>query len=404
MEPETVLIVSDFANINGGQAKVAIDSAVLLAEAGLNVIFFAGSGEPDHALDHPRIRVEGLGQRDIATEPNRAKAAMRGLWNAPAARALWALANSLDPARTVLHAHGYAKVLSPAIGPVFAHGPLAAVFTMHDYFLACPNGGFYDYQRGEICTRHAMGAGCLSVNCDHRHPAHKAWRVLRQMVTAGPASMPRGLRDVIYISQSQRRLMAPYLGADTRLHHVPNPVSFGDTAEAKTNENRAFVFVGRLDPEKGGLMFARAAKSAGLPAVFVGDGPEAGAIRAANPEAVLTGWLPAAEVRRQIGGARALVMPSLWAEPFGLVAHEALGLGVPVVAGHWTAVAEAIVDGVDGALFDSATVPALAKALTRAQALGPFDAAPHRQAVSPSLHLDRLLAVYRRALGPARAG
>lgn len=399
MNASQVILVSDFANVNGGQAKVAIDSARLLAEDGVSVTFFAATGTPDPALEHANIRLVHLGQHDILSNPSRAKAMASGIWNRAAARALSAELAAHDPARTVVHAHGYAKALSPAIGPVLARGPLPSVYTMHEYFLACPNGGFYDFQRGEICTRRALSPACLATNCDVRHRVHKAWRVARQVATWGPGQMPRGLRDVIYISETQRRAMAPYLGEETRLHHVPNPIDLPEGPPVDARGNDIFLFVGRLNPEKGGLIFAKAAKQAGVKAVFVGDGAEAEAIRAANPEAVITGWQTPEEVQGWLAKARALVFPSLWYETFGLVPFEAMARGVPAICGRWNAAAEGVDEGKTGWLYDRPEVDDLAAVLRRANE-APISMAPALGlGVTPAAHLARLKEVYAELSG-----
>ncbi len=399
MPLETVLIVGDFANINGGQAKVSIDSARLLADHGVNVMFFASYGEPDPQLDHPKISVECLGIPDILSEKSRLKAMSRGIWNGRAKSRLREITSELDPTTTILHCHGYAKALSPSIGPELVNGPLSSIYTMHEYFLACPNGGFYDYQRNEICTRKALGASCLSTNCDVRHPAHKAWRVARQAATWGPGRMPGGLRDVIYISETQRKAMAPYISAKTRLHHVPNPVPIPDLPSVKASENDLFLFIGRFNPEKGAAMFAEAARQAGVRAAFIGDGADEEKIRAANPDAELLGWKRPAEVQEWIGRARALVFPSLWYEGQPLVPMEALARGVPVVCGTWSAAAEYVENGINGVHYLEPSASALTSALAQAAELPDFDAGAIRAAVDPQQHLKKLLDVYDRLLG-----
>lgn len=398
MTLKNVIIATDHAQVNGGQTKVAIDTARLLADAGIEVAFFAAVPPVAKSLHHPRIRLEILEQADILSEKNRALAAARGIWNRTAARRLRALAAEFDPATTVLHTHGFIKALSASIGPVLTSGPLPSVFTMHDYFLACPNGGFFDYQRNEICSRKAMGFSCLTTNCDARKPVHKAWRVARQAVISGPGRMPRGFKDVICISETQRRILEPYLGKETRLHHVPNPVDMDGSAASSGRAKSLFVFVGRLSPEKGGLLFAEAAKVAGVKAVFVGDGPDAAEIRIRYPEFEVTGWVEPSEVQSWIGRAKVLVFPSLWREPFGLVALEALGRGVPVVAGAWNAAAEIVRDGENGVIFDTPTVESLVAALHRVDNVPPVDPAPYRTANSPAAHLDRLMEVYDQVL------
>lgn len=390
-----VLLVGDFATINGGQAKVAIDSARLLADHGIPVTFFAACGPVAPQLEHPGIEVVCLDMPDILSDPDRLRAMRRGIWNRAAARRLSEQIRRFDPASTVLHCHGFAKALSPAIGPVLADCPMPVVYTMHEYFLACPNGGFYDFQKGTICTRKALGAACLSAHCDVRHPVHKAWRVVRQAVARGPGRLPRGLRDVVYISELQRQVMAPYLSADTRLHHLPNPVPepAGPPVDARAND--ILLFVGRLNPEKGGRIFAEAAMQAGKRAVFVGDGAERAAIARINPEAEILGWQSPEEVQRWLGRARALVFPSLWYEGQPLVPIEALMRGVPVVCGTWSAARECVRDGENGILYDAPDAGTLAGALARVADLPAFDPAPLRRALGPKSHRDRLLALYR---------
>lgn len=121
--------------------------------------------------------------------------------------------------------------------------------------------------------------------------------------------------------------------------------------------------VGRLSPEKGCVMLARAARLAGVQVVFVGEGGERASILAANPEAVITGWLPAADVQQWLRRSRCLAFPSLWYETFGLSAYEALAMGVPVVAGAWNAAADGVVPDETGLTFEVRDQEVLARTL-----------------------------------------
>jgi glycosyltransferase involved in cell wall biosynthesis len=396
-----VLIVGDFASINGGQAKVAIDAALLLADAGFEVTFFAASGPVCRELEHPGIRVRCLEQHTLLDNPSRVNAMLSGLWNRAALSALREEIARLDPRSGVVHCHGWAKALSPSVGRALAQSRVPVLYTMHEYFLACPNGGFFDYQRREICHRRAMSADCLSTNCDARHAAHKAWRVARSAVARGPGRLPDGLRHVAYISQTQLGVMRPYLPERAQLHHLPNPVALGG-APVKAEGNENFVFVGRLAPETGSVRFARAAARAGVQAVFVGDGPEAEAIAKANPEARITGWVSPQDVQQELAMARALVFPSLWYEAQPLVTIEAQLRNIPVVCGRWSAASEHVRDGFDGVIYDDPGEAALTEALGRVAEIGPFDASALRAETSPERHLSRLLAIFDKMLAEAR--
>lgn len=360
---KSILVVSDFACINGGGAKVAIDGARLMADRGLDVTFFAPVGPVAPELAHPKITTICLDQSDILHSPSKIQAAIQGIWNSQAVQALRDVMDKHDPASTVMHVHSYVKAISPAIGPVLAKGSLKSVFTMHDYFLACPNGGFYDYQKNEICNRRAMGVSCLTTQCDVRKATHKAWRVVRQGIATSFGKLPSGLKHVIYISEFQREILAPYLPEGCHASHVPNPVALPSGPKVDPRQNDIFLFIGRLNPEKGAAVFAKAARAAGAQAVFVGDGQDKDKIEAANPEAQILGWKTPAEVSEIIKTARCVVFPSLWPEPLGLVPLEAIHLGVPVIAGRWTAARETVDHDQTGLLVDHPTPADFAQAI-----------------------------------------
>ncbi|MCF7992566.1 MAG: glycosyltransferase [Thiohalocapsa sp.] len=369
---EHVIVVNDHASINGGQTRIAIESALELVRSGLRVTFFAACGPVDPRLYEAGIEVLCLQQHDILTDPSRLRAVTQGLWNLKAARRLRALLDAQNPATTILHCHGYAKALSPSIGRVLTTSAVPHVFTVHEYFLTCPNGGYYDYQAQAICKRRPLSGPCMLRNCDVRHPLHKAWRVVRQLILWRFGKMPRRLRHIIYISEVQRRVMRSHLPSGASLHYLPNPISVSTTKRVRAEDNQLFLFVGRLSREKGAVLFAAAARRLGIGCVFVGDGPERDAVSAANPDAIVTGWVKPHEVDAWLDQARCLVFPSVWYETFGLVAYEALSRGVPVVCGAWSAAAEAITEGVNGALFNQPTVSSLTNALSQLNAIPDF--------------------------------
>ncbi|GLR78812.1 glycosyltransferase family 4 protein (plasmid) [Azospirillum oryzae] len=404
----TIVILCDHAHPSGGLAKVAIAGAVGLARRGHRVHFFTAVPPIAPALLTDGITVHCLEQPDLKGNADRVQAALRGIWNREAARALESLLGSCPANDTVVHIHGWAKALSPSVFPVCRKSGLPVLLTLHDYFPLCPNGAFFVFPEGVNCPHRALSTGCLATDCDARARHHKWWRAARHAAGALAGGFTGGMA-LVTLSDRQRAVVARHLPPGTVTLPVPNPVEVPDELKARgpapVAGNRPVLFVGRLSREKGAALLAEAAVQANCPVRFVGDGDEAAAVRRLNPDAELVGWLPPDAVLEEVRRARALVVPSLWYETFGLAAYEALANGVPIIVSDNCAAAEAVQPGENGFLFRSGDAADLARCLR----LLSHDAEVERMGRNAhdgywrapftlDRHLDRLEQVYRAAL------
>jgi glycosyltransferase involved in cell wall biosynthesis len=317
---------------------------------------------------------------------------------------------TLDPARTVVHVHCWTKALSSSVVASIVDSTFPAVMTLHEYFTACPTGCLYLHRDRKVCTLKPMSFACISKDCDSRSYAYKLYRVLRQLVQRSFGRIPNGIREFITVSDFSRRVIEGHLPHQRRVFSLGNPVPAEHDSRVRAEAAGTFVFLGRLSPEKGGALLAEAARIARVKVTFVGDGAEREAILRANPDARITGWLDSAGVTRELREARALVVPSLWYETFGLVALEAAALGIPTVAPEDTAVRDLIVPGATGLVFERGNVASLAAAL-RALAddalverlsRGAYDAF-WKAPPTMDAHVGHLLATYREVLAAATA-
>ena len=137
------------------------------------------------------------------------------------------------------------------------------------------------------------------------------------------------------------------------------------------------LFIGRLAWCKAPDVAAEAARLAGVELVIAGNvhaepddppgWPEELARVLASPGVRRAGPVGGERKRRLLAGARALLMPIRWEEPFGLVMIEAMLSGTPVVAFPTGAAPEIVEEGLTGFLVKDAEE--MAAALRRAGSL-----------------------------------
>lgn len=348
--PSDVIVVNDFAYSNGGSSEIAISVAVQLSNLGYNVIFFAGAGHPDEILLKHRIKIVLTNQHETLKDPIRYRAAINGIWNLKAAKAFKNLLKNFRPEKTIVHIHGWSKVLSSSVIRTTIDNNFKAVISLHDYFLACPNGGFYNYQKGEICKIRPLSAKCVLTNCDSRSYSHKIWRSIRHMVQASCGMLPNSIQNYIAVSNLSAQILKEHI-PESKIHIIPNPISVPKTPPSQPERNKYFVFVGRLSPEKGAILLAKAALHAKVDAIFVGYGELSDQILKQSPKFQVTGWIERKQVLHYIRNSRCLVFPSLLYETDGLVVKEALSNGIPVIISDSTLARTSIKHNITGYWF-----------------------------------------------------
>ncbi len=161
-----------------------------------------------------------------------------------------------------------------------------------------------------------------------------------------------------------KKIRVVHCGLDAQFTQLPEPQSASAAG--------ALVCVGRICEQKGQLLLLEALRivlDRGLDArlVMAGDGPMRKQIeeRAAGLGVAdrlrITGWIDGAQVRSEILGARALVLPS-FAEGLPVVIMEAMALGRPVISTYIAGIPELVLPSC-GWLVPAGDVEALAGAM-----------------------------------------
>lgn len=358
-----IIIVTDYASIVGGASKVALTSAIALAREGLKVSVFAGAGPVWDQLPLNQIDVQCLGH--VHFKDQGSGGAIHGIWDKDTGQAFGAMLSRHSVDDTVVHVHSFRDVLSPSIFPPLFDRKFATVYTAHDYGLACPYGGFYDFTRSRICPKTGGSMDCLKTRCNGGSYGKKLWFFGKHLVQRSFGEVPKELKHAVFVSPFSLRVLDPYFPQTCQRHTVDNPIEIAQQPRRQLQPDAPFVYVGALVEHKDPLILARAAHELQVPAIFVGDGPLKDVIKAACPHAQVTGWMKPEAVRDYLRESRALVFPSVWYEGQPLTVLEALADGVPVICSDANAGREEVIATKGGILFPSRNENVLQEAMMR---------------------------------------
>ena len=188
---------------------------------------------------------------------------------------------------------------------------------------------------------------------------------------------------------------------------IGNPIVVGDFP-FRDDKDDYLLWIGRLNDDKGPHRAIAVAREAGVPLVLAGPvqpGQQEFFEREVEPHIDGERVRYIGEVGEEKGdlyaGARALLMPIRWPEPFGLVMTEAMACGTPVIAFPEGSAPELVLDGETGFVVEDEH--AMAEAVGR---LDEIDPARCRSSAEERFDVAPVAEAYERAYaagGAARA-
>jgi glycosyltransferase involved in cell wall biosynthesis len=257
------------------------------------------------------------------------------------------------------------------------------VLLAHNYHGTCISGNkrfAFPVERpchkvfGPACLLHYFARGCGGKNplAMFRHYDLQRRRF---------ALLPKYRSIVVTSRAMQDEYIRHGIGAD-KIHRVPLFPTGQTATEPMACRPRSgmVLFIGRLTDAKGCHVAIEAVHSASarlqpaLELVVAGDGPERARLekQARRPGARVrfAGWVNSEQRTELLAQADAIVVPSVWPEPFGLVGLEAACHSVPAVGFAVGGIPDWLIPGETGELApgDPPTVQGLADALVRALA------------------------------------
>jgi glycosyltransferase involved in cell wall biosynthesis len=324
----------------------------------------------------------------------------RMVWSFEAARAMDRLLREWRP--QVAHVHNLYTQMSPSILPVLKRHGVRVVQTVHDWHLLSANyplfdrhgldtdGGWWSVVRRRS-VKDSLAASLVAASVHALH--HRVLRVYE-----------RSVDELIFTSAFARSLFQARGWSGAHGTIIPYVIDLAGADRVERHDGGRFLFVGRIHATKGVEVLLRAARLTGLPVDIIGDGPDRSALMRAFADVATVQWLgalPRAQVLARMRDARAVVVPSVWYEPFGLVAIEPGGLGTPVIASRTGGLAEIVAHQQTGLQVAPGHVEELADAMQYLHAnpqvaahMGALAKRRFASAYSAEEHMKRLMEVY----------
>lgn len=354
---KNIIIIDNSSYSKGGTAQVAYQSALELKKRGYNIVFVCADDIANKELVDEGIEVICIPYTGIASDKNKLRAFIKGIFNYNAYKKLSILLKRFDYTETIVHVHGYLHCFSPSIFKAIYKNNFKVVLTLHDYFISCPCGGFYNYNLNKICDVKSCSKKCIFSNCDKKNYFNKIWRLTRQIWINKYVKNENKL-NLIYISNFSYDKLKKYIG-NHKTYYVKNPYDLGENKIYEAYKNSNYVYLGRLSIEKGINIFcdafeklSREEKIIGK-AVIIGDGNEKEKLEKKYPNIQFIGWKNHNELSEVFETTRVLVFPSKWYEGAPLTPIEFMSHGIPIVSSNACAAIEYIENEHNGLIFES---------------------------------------------------
>jgi len=399
-----LLSINNYYYRRGGSEAVFFEHNRLFEDAGWEVVPFSMQStlnQPSPWSAHFVSETDHINGLSPLAKFTRA---MRAIYSLEAAQRIRTLLSLIRP--QIAHAHNIYHHLSPSVLVELHRQEVPVVLTLHDLKLVCP--AYKMHTQGAVCE--ACRGGALRNVIKHRCIKNSsAMSALVWLESTVHKALDLYMRNVTRFVVPSRFLLAKFAewGVDTsRFVYLPNSIDV-DALEPTDEPGDAFVYLGRLVPEKGVATLVRAAAKARVLLRIIGTGPEEAALRQLARElggqVEFTGYLTGPKLRAAICSARAVVVPSECYENAPISVMESSALARPIIGADIGGIPELIRRGETGFVFKSGSVEALVEVLESVQrlptstlrAIGAAGRQWMRSDFSPSAYRDRMFALYQ---------
>jgi len=320
-------IAQDWLAAEAGAESVVVELSRLLPMASIHTTFF----DPEifgRAIDPSRVHTWPLQRLPAARKRFRSLLPLYPIWF------------------TLLDLRGHPLVVSSSVA--FTHAVRTSPGGLHVSYVYTP-------------LRYAWDLDAYLDRSSWPRPARLGARILRPILRRWDVMTASRPDVVVGISYEVARRIKRLWGRDAEVIYPPVNVS---TISLSTGDEGFLLVAARLLAYRRIDLAVAAANRLGRELIVVGDGPERRRLEGmAGPSVRFLGRVDRLTLLDLFGRCHAYLVPGI--EDFGIAPVEAMAAGKPVVGLNAGGVAETVVDGETGVLFENQTADDLAAAIDR---------------------------------------
>ncbi len=299
-----------------------------------------------------------------------------------------------------------------------------AVFTLHNHNPYCPSGSKYLLTQGKVCDRQMSILGCtwghLIDGCGSRRPQKITYN-FKRAYSALNALKKLKITVIANSDYVRSQLIANGLPASqvvTLKYGINAPQASHQPLDQDVHDKKHIFFAGRIVPDKGldWLLRAMPLLDPQIHLDIAGEGWAMPQVRQLAEDLQIGdrltwhGWCQSEKLEDLYRQSFAVIFPSVWPEPAGLITLEAYVRFRPVIASATGGIPEHIQDGKTGLLVAPNNVEQLAAAITdlatnfeKARAIGIAGNALFHEEFTLAIHAQRLSQIYDMAIAQYHA-
>ncbi len=311
----------------------------------------------------------------------------------------------------IVHIHNIYYDASAAIFWAIKRQQIPAVMTIHNYRLGCIQGLlFRDNAICQLCLDKKSSFYGLKYRCFKNSLLQSLQLTLVNKINQWAIRHLNPVKKYIFLADFTKNLLSPVLylkntDGTSRAYRegVLKPNYVNDFGFAKPSERSDFyLFVGRLNEQKGVKKLLAAFKTNGKKLEIIGSGPLEDVVKEAaaiHPNIQYLGYANNAYIIEKLKKSKALIVPSLTYEGQPMTILEAFSTGTPVLAANTKNLDTLITVGHNGFLFDATQPESLSNALNVFENFHQSDLYHNARQTyinhfSPARNYQQLMAIY----------